>query len=271
MRLRKIGCLLTLAVGLSAAAAAAAENDGFVSLFNGKDLSGWEGDPALWSVEDGAITGKTTDQAVLPYNKFLIWRGGKPKNFELRALVRQSGNNSGIQYRSRELPEVGPWSVGGYQMDIHPQPANNAMLYEERGRGIVAQNGQKVIIEPNGDKWVVTLGPPVEVKVEDWNEYTIIAQGNHLIHKLNGKVTVDVIDHQASARALEGIIALQLHRGPAMRVQFKDIQLKVLPDGGLISPDQTPIPAGAQKVSAKKPPAAAGKAVRAKKAGKKKL
>ncbi len=124
------------------------------SLFNGKDLSGWDGNPESWSVKDGTITGMTEDDAPLPYNQFLIWRGGSVRNFELRAMVRQTGNNSGIQYRSRELAEVGKWSIGGYQCDIHPTPANNAMLYDERGRGIVATNGQNVVIDPAGKKWL---------------------------------------------------------------------------------------------------------------------
>ena len=108
------------------------------NLFNGKDLSGWDGNPELWSVKDGVIIGITKADEPLPYNQFLIWRGGKVKNFELRATIRQSGNNSGIQYRSKELSEVGKWSVGGYQCDIHPTSINNAMVYDERGRGIIA-------------------------------------------------------------------------------------------------------------------------------------
>ena len=120
------------------------------SLFNGKDLSGWDGNPELWSVQNGAITGSTKADKPLPYNQFLIWRGGKVKNFELRVTLRQTGNNSGIQYRSRELTEVGKWSIGGYQCDVHPTPANNAMLYDEQGRGIVAKNGQEVIVDTAG-------------------------------------------------------------------------------------------------------------------------
>ncbi len=223
------------------------------SLFNGKDLDGWEGNPESWSVQDGAITGITTDEKRLPYNQFLIWRGGKVKNFELRAKVRQTGNNSGIQYRSKELPQVGPWSVGGYQCDIHPQTANNAMLYDERGRGIVAQNGQTVIIDRDGQKWLVKETEPVKVDVAEWNEYTIIARGNHLIHKLNAQVTVDVIDHQESERELEGIVAIQIHQGPAMKVQVKDIVLRELPDGDVLTPEQAPVPADAKKIASPGP------------------
>jgi hypothetical protein len=230
-------------------------------LFNGKDLDGWEGNPESWSVQDGAITGVTTDDKRLPYNQFLIWRGGPDKkntvrNFELRAKIRQTGNNSGIQYRSKELTQVGPWSVGGYQCDIHPQAANNAMLYDERGRGIVAQNGQTVIIDREGTKWLVKETEPVKVDVAEWNEYMVIARGNHLIHKLIGQVTVDVIDHQDSERELEGIVAIQIHQGPAMKVQVKDIVLRELPDGDVLSPEQAPVPADAKKIAS---PGAGGK------------
>jgi hypothetical protein len=220
------------------------------NLFNGKDLTGWEGNPESWSVQDGCITGVTKDDAPLPYNQFLIWRGGKVKNFELRAKVRQTGNNSGIQYRSKELKEVGPWSIGGYQCDIHPQAPNNAMLYDERERGIVAQNGQTVIIDREGTKWVAKETEPVKVDVSDWNEYTVIARGNHLVHKLNGQVTIDVVDHDESQRDLEGLLAIQIHRGPAMKVQVKDIMLRELPDGEVLTPEQAPVPKDAKKIAA---------------------
>jgi hypothetical protein len=231
---------------------ALAVEDGFNPLFNGKDLTGWDGNPKNWSVQDGCLTGITTDAEVLPYNQFLIWRGGTVKNFELRAKVKQAGNNSGIQYRSKELKDVGPWSIGGYQCDIHPSAENNAMLYDERGRGIVAKNGQSVIIAPNGDKFLTAERPPVKVEVAEWNEYTVIAQGNKLTHKVNGQVTAEIIDHQAGERELEGLLALQIHRGPAMKVQIKDVLLKVLPDGGVLSPEQAPVPAGAKKIEAPK-------------------
>lgn len=242
--------LLALAIVASLSFAALAQER---QLFNGKDLTDWEGNPESWSVQDGAITGTTTDEKRLPYNQFLIWRGGTVKNFELTAKIRQTGNNSGIQYRSKELKDVGPWSVGGYQCDVHPQTANNAMLYDERGRAIVAQNGQTVIIDRDGQKWVVKETEPVQADVSEWNEYTVIARGNHLIHKLNGKVTCDVIDHQESQRELEGILAIQIHQGPAMKVQVKDIVLKVLPEGGVLTTEQAPVPADAKKVAASAP------------------
>lgn len=224
--------------------------EGFRPLFNGLDLTDWDGNPAHWSVQDGAITGVVDGPAALAYNQFLIWRGGKVRNFELRAKVRQSGNNTGIQYRSRELPEVGPWSMAGYQCDIHSRLSSNGKLYEERARTTLAENGQSVIIEPKGTKWLVGQREPITVDAAQWNKITIIAQGNHVIHKINGQVTVDVVDYEAGARAAEGLLAIQIHRGPAMRVQVKDIMLKILPDFPEVPFGEGSIPLGAKKIEA---------------------
>lgn len=234
-----------------------AADESFRPLFNGKDLSGWDGNPALWTVEDGCITGKTQGPETLAYNQFLIWRGGVVKNFELHAKIKETGNNTGIQYRSKELPEVGKWSVGGYQCDIHPAPANNGMVYEERARGIITQNGQSVVIDPEGQRWLVAERPPVKVDIAEWHDYAVIAQGNHLVHKIDGQVTVDLVDFEEKARSLEGILAFQIHRGPAMTVQIKDVMLKELPEGGVISFEKSQIPSDAQLVE-KKGPAAKG-------------
>jgi putative heme-binding domain-containing protein len=227
----------------------AVAQDGFRPLFNGQDLTGWDGNPALWTVEDGCITGKTQGPETLAYNQFLIWRGGRVKNFELRAKVKQTGNNTGIQYRSKELPENGPWSVGGYQCDIHPATPNNAMVYEERGRGIMTQNGQTVIVDPKGVRWQVAEHPPVKVDISEWHEYTIIAQGNRLIHKVDGEITIDLTDHEASLRSLEGLLAFQIHRGPAMTVQIKDVVIRDLPDGGEVPFESFHISSGARLLS----------------------
>lgn len=231
----------------------ASAQDGFKPLFNGKDLTGWDGNPELWSVEDGCITGKTTGPEQLAYNQFLIWRGGKVKNFELHAKIKETGNNTGIQYRSKELPENGKWSIGGYQCDIHPATPNNAMVYEEKGRGIIVQNGQGVVIDPEGKRWLASEHEPVKVDIAEWHEYTVIAQGNHLIHKIDGKVTIDLLDFDLAKRSLEGLLAFQIHRGPAMNVQIKDVMLKELPDGGVISFEKSAIPSDAQIIEAKGP------------------
>ncbi|MEY3948794.1 MAG: hypothetical protein RJB43_149, partial [Verrucomicrobiota bacterium] len=227
--------------------------DGFKPIFDGKTLAGWDGNPELWSVEDGAITGKTKGPDHLATTQFLIWRGGVVKNFELRAKIKCSASNSGIQYRSKELTEAGKWVVGGYQCDVHANAPYNAMVYEERGRGILVQNGQSVIIDDKGDKWLAAERDPVKVDFTEWQEYVIIAQGNHLIHKINGKVTIDLVDHDPKNQALAGLLAFQVHKGPAMLVQIKDIVLKELPEVPLVTLDKSPIPSDAQRIV---PPAA---------------
>jgi putative heme-binding domain-containing protein len=236
-----------LAVLLAALSPLSAQ-EGFKPLFDGKTLAGWDGNPELWSVEDGAITGKTKGPDHLAYNQFLVWRGGVVKNFELRAKIKCSASNSGIQYRSKELPEIGKWVVGGYQCDVHANAPYNGMVYEERGRGILVQNGQSVIIDEKGDKWLAAERDAVKVDFTQWHEYVIIAQGNHLIHKIDGKVTIDLVDHQAKSRALEGLLAFQVHKGPAMIVQIKDVVLKELPEAALLTLEKNQIPSDAQRI-----------------------
>ena len=227
--------------------------DGFKPLFNGKDLTGWDGNPELWKVENGEIVGTTTGPEQLAYNQFLIWRGGVVKNFELKAKIKQAGNNTGIQYRSKELPENGKWSIGGYQCDIHPAAPNNAMVYEEKGRGIICQNGQGVVIDPEAKRWLASEHEPVKVDIAEWHEYTVIAQGNHLIHKIDGQVTIDLLDFEVAKRSFEGLLAFQIHRGPAMKVQIKDVMLKELPEGGVVPFEKSAIPSDAQIIEAKGP------------------
>lgn len=246
--------LLSLGVVCLAVSAASAGREGWVSIFNGKDLTGWEGDPKLWSVQDGAITGSTKGNP-LKYNKFLLWTG-KLENFELKCKFRMEGGNSGIQYRSKHLTKAGEYVVGGYQADMAVGGNFTGILYEERGRGILAQVGQKIIIDPKGDKYLVgSLGDDILGKkfdIKEWHDYLIIGKGNHLQQFIDGKQTIDVIDHQENARALEGILAFQLHVGGDMIAQFKDIQLKTLPSGGVLSVEQAPIPEGATLVGGKK-------------------
>jgi hypothetical protein len=230
--------LLILLSSLSLVSASLAQ-DGFTSLFNGKDLTGWDGDPKLWKVEDGLVTGVCSGPGSPENNTFLIWRGGKLKDFELQATVRVTGdNNSGIQYRSRPLPEAGPWGITGYQIDIHPAIEHTGMTYEEKGRGIFALNGKSVLVDPDGNRWLLAEHNPVKADVSQWNEYTIIARGNHLVHKINGQVTSELFDHEEKSRALDGLLAIQLHRGNANTVQVRDIRLKALPAASVIPFDK---------------------------------
>lgn len=219
------------AIMVALTAVAAADEPGFVPLFNGKDLSGWDGNPDFWSVREDAITGQTTTEKPTNGNTFCTWTLGPVDDFELRLQYRIVGGNSGIQYRSQSH---GNWVVGGYQADFEAGDTYSGILYEERGRGVLAQRGQKTTIGPDGKVEVTgSVGDTTElqanIKKEDWNDYTIVAQGNHLTHQINGKVTVDVTDNQAERRAMSGILALQLHAGPPMTVQFRSIRLKRLP------------------------------------------
>jgi len=203
---------------------------GFAPLFNGNDLSGWEGNSKFWSVRDGAITGQTTVENPTQGNTFLIWKEGTLEDFELRLSYRIVGGNSGIQYRSKHL---GNWVVGGYQADIEAGKTFSGILYEEKGRGVLAKRGEKTVVDAAGKVQVTgAVGDPAAlqaaIKPEDWNDYVIVAQGNHLVHKINGRVTADVTDEQPDKRAMSGILALQLHAGPPMIVQFKEIRLKRL-------------------------------------------
>jgi len=198
-------------------------------LFNSRDLTGWDGNPKFWSVRDGVITGETTASNPTSGNTFLIWRQGTVDNFELRLLYRLKGGNSGVQYRSKDM---GNWVMGGYQADIEAGTNYTGILYEERGRGILAERGQKVVVAPDGQKKVENFAKAGEieaaVKHDDWNEYIIRAEGNHIVQKINGKVTVDVTDEQIDKRAASGLIGFQVHAGPPMTVQFKEITLKRL-------------------------------------------
>jgi hypothetical protein len=210
----------------------AEEQEGFKSIFDGKTLDGWKGLEKFWSVRDGAITGETTSDNPAEGNTFLVLQGMEPGDFELRCKFRIVGHNSGIQYRS-ELVDAEKFVVKGYQADIDASHQYIGINYGERtGRGVIGDRGKKIVYNEKGEKEVVGDSCDEQeflksVKKEDWNEYVIVAKGNHLIHKINGFVTSDVTDNHKDA-AKSGIIALQLHAGPPMVIQFKDIQLKEL-------------------------------------------
>jgi uncharacterized protein (TIGR03067 family) len=229
---------------LVAVCPAPAAEPGFKPLFNEKDLSGWEGNPELWSVRDGAITGVTKPdpadpkKSLLKHNTFLIYQGGEFSDFELRFSYRIVGGNSGIQYRSKVLRQGGQGPVvGGYQADFEAGPKFSGILYDEAGvagnRGIMAMRGEKVVWTTDCKKTVTgSLGTAEEIqariKPDQWNDYVIIARGNHLQHFVNGTQTVDVTDQCESMRLKAGVLALQIHAGPPMTVQFRNIRLQNL-------------------------------------------
>lgn len=224
--------LIALMLALTLPATAHAAENGFQSIFNGENLSGWKGAPDHWSVEDGAITGRTTRENPVDHTTFLIWQGNDVSNFILKLKYRIQGGNSGILYRSRVV-NAEEYIVGGYQADIDALDPLTGMLYEGHGRGALARRGQKVKITPNGKKKVIgSFGTARElgrfIHPGQWNTYTIIARGEHIIHKVNGHIMIEVFDHQDAENAASGPIALQLHAGHPMTIQFKNVRLKRL-------------------------------------------
>ena len=217
---------------LALASTAVAEDK---NLFNGKDLTGWKG-LDFWSVEDGCITGRTTKEKPTKGNTFLVWEG-EVADFELTFQYKIVGGNSGVQYRSKLVDAKG-FVISGYQGDFEAGKKYSGILYEEKGRGILAERSQKVVIkeganpkDPKKPNIEVTgsLGKTEEIQAkinaEAWNEYRVVAKGGHLQHFINGVQTVDVTDETAVG-ARKGLLALQLHAGPPMVVQFKDLVLK---------------------------------------------
>ena len=206
----------------------------FVSIFDGKTLNGWDGDPAFWRVENGVIRSESTPDNVVTRNTFLVWRGAVVKDFELKAEFRLSGTNSGIQYRSHEMPEVGKWVLSGYQADMDVANQYTGGMAEERGRhnSMVARGEMIRVGDDESYKLLGTLGDPNEISssfvLNGWNTYHIIAQGNILIQIMNGRVSVIMIDEAKKARAMEGVIGLQMHQGPPFTIEYRNLFYRAL-------------------------------------------
>lgn len=216
----------TLLIGWMMMGAAFAQGE-WKPMFNGKDLSGWKGDARLWKVVDGVLTGESndTDKLVKP-NTFLIWQGGEPADFEIRLKARVTGNNSGLQYRSKKVDGV-EFGLAGYQMDMHPNQPYVGMLYEERGRGIMGERGNRIERADGKSNVVEKLEVPA-VKLDEWNEFRVEVKGNVLRHYVNDKLALEITDKEETKRAIQGLIGLQLHAGPAMKAEFKEIEIKEL-------------------------------------------
>ncbi|SRR6266481_3701555 len=216
---------------------ATGDEPGFKPLFDGKTLNGWEGDPKYWRVEDGMLVGEVTPQTLLKSNTFIIWRGGSPKDFELKADYRiTSGGNSGINYRSVVVPDsVTPdnkFAMRGYQADIDGQNRYTGQNYEEKGRLFLAVRGQMTHVT-GGRKPIIlsTFGDSKDLAAaitSDWNSYHLVARGNVLTHILNGHLMSVVIDDDAPKRTMEGLIGVQVHVGPPMKVEYRNLRLKNL-------------------------------------------
>ena len=222
LRIMKRALLTIAALSFLPAALSAAPE----KLFNGKDLSGWKGLSKFWSVKDGVIVGETKPDNPTRGNTFLVHQGNPVDDFELTLKAKITGNNnSGIQYRSKVVNEKN-WVVSGYQMDMHPSQNYLGMMYEEKGRGIIAQRGQKIKVGNDGKRAIVgDFDKKKKINLGDWNTYTVIAKGNVLTHKVNGATTAEIVDEEKAKRSLSGVIALQLHGGGPMKIEVKDIVL----------------------------------------------
>lgn len=241
--------LCAAALCLATAMSAAADEPGFQSIFDGKTLEGWDGNPAFWRVDDGCIVGQTTKENPTKGNTFLVWRKGNVGDFELTCEYKMEGGNSGVQYRSVEEPDKwGKWVIGGYQADIDAGNNYTGILYGERDRGIMCGRGQKVVIGPDHKPKVVEqfaeAGELAQaVKKDGWNQYRIVARGFHFTHEINGKLMADITDDDKEARRAEGLLALQLHAGPPMKISFRKLQLRVLSKA-----EQKPAASGKKKI-----------------------
>lgn len=229
VRLTVCSLLLTIVPRLKAQ-----DEQGFKPIFDGQSLTGWRGDETLWRVEDGAIVGETTAEKKLEKNRFLVWDQGEVDDFVLKYKFRISGSdqaNSGVQIRSQQ-PATG--EMIGYQADIDRSGRYIGILYSEStGRGILCERGQKVTLHGKADRQTEMANDPAEIlkqiDLNDWNDMEIQAMGNHLIIKINGQTTADVVDEDAELALTKGLIGLQLHVGPPMKIEFKDLRLKRLP------------------------------------------
>jgi hypothetical protein len=218
------------------------ERTGFESIYDGT-LKDWDGDPALWRIDNGMLVGQTTEQNAIKENSFIIWRGGEPADFELKLEYRMDAGNSGIQFRSEHLTQgtpsgrgsvAGKWVLKGYQADMDHGNQYTGMIYEERGRGFLMERGQAIHIAPDATKRMIgnleTAADQLKalIKPNDWNHVHLIARGNTIINMVNGHVMAIVVDDDPKGRAMKGHLGLQIHTGPPMRIEFRNIYLKKL-------------------------------------------
>lgn len=222
------------------------DNEGFVEIFDGETLEGWEGDTTYWRAENGNLVGEVTPSTPLESNTFIIWQGGEPADFELKGefKITEEGN-SGINYRSEQLTDI-PFALRGYQADIDGKNSYTGQNYEERKRTTLAYPGQVTIIRPQekpGDlreniernAWLglevtESLGDRDSLKTlintEDWNTFHLVIKGNRLQHYINGTLMSDVTDEDTVNRSSEGLLGIQVHVGPPMKVEYRDLLLK---------------------------------------------
>lgn len=207
---------------------------GFISIFDGQTLKNWDADPKYWRIENGVLIGEVTPETLLKANSFAIWRGGSPANFELKVEYRVSpAGNSGINYRSKEITEPA-FALQGYQCDIDGAFKWTGQNYEERGREFLAMRGQMTRLAPDTKPAIIgDIGESDALakllRAEDWNQAHIIVRGNVMTHLINGQVMSIVMDENPAARTSSGLIGVQVHVGPPMKIEFRNFLLKELP------------------------------------------
>ena len=207
------------------------DTHGFIPIFDGETLDGWEGDLNYWRVEDGQIIGEVTADKLLKQNSFLIWREGTAGDFELKLEYKVSAEgNSGINYRSYEFKN-NPYALKGYQCDIDGKGRWTGQNYEEKGRKFLALRGQ--VTEVNNENGAFEIGTVGKrdallqyINQEDWNACHIIVRGNIMIHKINGHVMSIVVDNDVENRKMDGLLGVQVHVGPPMTISYKNIRIK---------------------------------------------
>jgi len=217
--------------------------EGFIAIFNGRDLTGWEGLPEYWSVKDGAISGHESEDA--SKQTFLVFTHAKIRDFELRLKYKFSTprGNSGVQFRSRVLDPV-KWIVGGYQADMDAEGNLDGSIYDEAGtagnRGPMSQQGKRTIWDSGNARREEPLAEDAgdlkkAIKVGDWNNFSITAEGDRIVYAINGRVMTELIDDSRHALR-EGVLALQLHQGFTMEVLFKDLRLRLIGENSRVNP-----------------------------------
>jgi hypothetical protein len=260
MRVIRTILFLGVAVSVVAGCGARSENsdssgdvidsdEDFAVIFDGSSLSGWDGDTAYWRVENESLVGEITPEKPLENNSFIIWKGGSPGDFELKLEYRiTERGNSGINYRSEALPDI-PYALRGYQADIDGKNNYTGQNYEERKRTTLAYRGEVVTVRGQQDAdgalhdyvknnaWIPrevtgSLGDDDSlrsiIKADDWNSCHIIAEGNRLRHYINGVLMSDVTDEDSLNRSDSGLLGMQIHKGPPMKVEYRNIRLKML-------------------------------------------
>ncbi len=204
---------------------------GFVRMFDGKTMKGWDADANFWRIENGSFVGEVTPAKAIKTNTFLIWRGSMPDNFEFKAQFRISPEgNSGVNYRSEELKDI-RYALKGYQADIDGANQYTGQNYEERGRGFLAMRGQKALLKLNAQPLVTgsvgdTDSLKALIKTGDWNEIHIIVKGNRMRHYVNGILMSEAIDEDATHRKMKGLLGLQVHVMESMKVEYRNLFLK---------------------------------------------